>query len=41
MILCDRRFLGEKIFTKLPKWMLEEFEETNIAHFHNKCSIPS
>ncbi len=40
MILCDRRFLSEKIFNNLPKWMLEEFVETNIAHFHNKCTIP-
>jgi DNA excision repair protein ERCC-2 len=40
MVLCDKRFLDTKNFNNLPQWMQEEFLETNITHFHKKCSIP-
>ena len=40
MVLCDKRFLDIKNFNNLPQWMQKEFLETNITHFHKKCSIP-
>jgi len=40
MILCDKRYLDQKIYSNLPEWMLNELLITNISHFHNKCSLP-